>query len=168
MGKESACNVRDTGDVGSILGFGRSPGIENGNPLQCSCQKNPMDRGAWWVMVHVVTKSQTQLKWLSMHSWLYLDLKNTNSGFILLNYHQKRNIWSGYNYIWYNLRICLTGESIHINMILKTKSSPYTFNVWRLKNFSDSTCPHPCWALFVNNNSYFIICCKESDMTEAT
>ena len=43
-GKESACNV---GDPGSIPGSGRSPGGEHGNPLQCSCWENPMDRGAW-------------------------------------------------------------------------------------------------------------------------
>ena len=40
-GKESAHNV---GDLGSIPGWGRSPGNRNGNPLQCSCLHNPMDR----------------------------------------------------------------------------------------------------------------------------
>ena len=35
-------------DAGSILGLGRSPGKENGNPLQYSCLGNPMDREAWW------------------------------------------------------------------------------------------------------------------------
>ena len=34
-------------------------GDENGNPLQYSCLENPMDRGAWWVAVHGVTKSGT-------------------------------------------------------------------------------------------------------------
>ena len=43
-GKVSAYN---TGDPGSILGSGRPPGEGNGNPLQCSCLENPMDRGAW-------------------------------------------------------------------------------------------------------------------------
>ena len=43
-GKESACNA---GDVGLILGLGRSPGGGHGNALQCSCLENPMDRGAW-------------------------------------------------------------------------------------------------------------------------
>ena len=47
-GKESACQCRDTGDMGLILGSGRSPGGGNGNPLQYSCLENPMDRGAWW------------------------------------------------------------------------------------------------------------------------
>ena len=42
--KESACNA---GDPGSIPGSGRSPGEGNDNPLQYSCLKNPMDRGAW-------------------------------------------------------------------------------------------------------------------------
>ena len=35
-----------------------SPQIGNGNPLQYSCLGNPMDRGAWWAIVHGVAKSQ--------------------------------------------------------------------------------------------------------------
>ena len=42
-GKDSDCNA---GDLGSILGSGRSPGEEHGNTLQYSCLENPMDRGA--------------------------------------------------------------------------------------------------------------------------
>ena len=50
---------------------GRSPGEGNGNLLQYSCLENPMDRGAWWAIIHGVTKSWTWLKWLSMHtSWI--------------------------------------------------------------------------------------------------
>ena len=44
-GQESTCNGGATGDKGSILGSGRSSGGENGNPLQYSCLKNPMERG---------------------------------------------------------------------------------------------------------------------------
>ena len=47
-GKESTANERDAGEVGSIPGWGRYPGVRNGNPLQYSCLANPMDRGAWW------------------------------------------------------------------------------------------------------------------------
>ena len=61
-------NAGDVRDVGSIPGWGRSPGEGNGNPLQYSCLDNPMDRGAWWATVHRVTKSQTQLKRLSTHA----------------------------------------------------------------------------------------------------
>ena len=50
----SACNA---GDLGLIPGLGRSPGEGNGNPLQYSCLENPMDRGAWWAIVHGVTES---------------------------------------------------------------------------------------------------------------
>ena len=40
----------------------------HGNPFQCSCLENPMDRGAWQAIVHAVTKSQTELKHLSMYT----------------------------------------------------------------------------------------------------
>ena len=43
---------------GSTPGSGRYPGRGNGNPLQNSCLKNPMDRGAWWATVYGVAKSQ--------------------------------------------------------------------------------------------------------------
>ena len=55
-GKETACN---TGDPGSIPGLGRSPGEGHGNPLQCPCLENPMDRRAWQSTVHGVAKSWT-------------------------------------------------------------------------------------------------------------
>ena len=70
--KESACNA---GDLGSVPGSGRSPGERNGNPLQYSCLKNPMDRGAWWATVYGVAKSWTQLSYkcfsLTMYTFLY-------------------------------------------------------------------------------------------------
>ena len=50
-GKESACNV---GDLGSILGLGKSPGEGKGYPLQYSGLQNSMD-----CIVHGVTKSRT-------------------------------------------------------------------------------------------------------------
>ena len=56
--KNQPANVRD---VGSIPESGRSPGEENGNPLQDSFLGKPMDRGGWWASVPGVAKSQTQL-----------------------------------------------------------------------------------------------------------
>ena len=53
VGKESAFTA---GDQGLIPGLGRYPGNGNGNPLQCSCLENPMDRG-----VCGVAKSRTRL-----------------------------------------------------------------------------------------------------------
>ena len=47
-----SANTGDIGDAISIPGSGRSPGGGNGNPLQCSCLGNPMDRGALWATVH--------------------------------------------------------------------------------------------------------------------
>ena len=40
------------GDMGLIPGLGKSPGEGNGNPLQYSCLENPIDRGAWWAIIH--------------------------------------------------------------------------------------------------------------------
>ena len=57
-GKASAYNA---GDPGSILGSGRSPGEGKGNPLQYSCQENPMDGEGWKATVHGVAKSWTRL-----------------------------------------------------------------------------------------------------------
>ena len=61
-GKEPTCQCRKARDMGLIPGLGRSLGGGHGNPLQYSCLENPMDRGAWWVIVHMVIKSQ---KWLN-------------------------------------------------------------------------------------------------------
>ena len=49
------------GDTGSMPELGRSPGEGKSYPLQYSCLEYPMDRGAWWTIVHGFTKSQTWL-----------------------------------------------------------------------------------------------------------
>ena len=64
-GKESACNA---GDPGLIPGSGRSPGEGNGHPLQYPCLENPMDRGAWLVIVHGIAESDTTEVTLHTHT----------------------------------------------------------------------------------------------------
>ena len=61
MVKNPPANAGDIRDAGSVPGWGRSPAGGNGNQLQYSCLRNPMDGGAWWATVHGVAKSQTQL-----------------------------------------------------------------------------------------------------------
>ena len=56
--KKPPVNSGDLRDVGSIRGSGISPGGGHDKLFQYSCLENPMDRGACWVMVHRVTKSQ--------------------------------------------------------------------------------------------------------------
>ena len=51
----------NAGDPGSIPRLERSPGEENGNPLQYSCLENSMDGGARWATVHGVAKSWTRM-----------------------------------------------------------------------------------------------------------
>ena len=56
-GKESSCNAGEAIDEGSISESGRAPGGQHSNPLSHSCLENPMDRGAWWVTIHLVSES---------------------------------------------------------------------------------------------------------------
>ena len=65
MIKNLSANAGDARDMDSTPGFGRSPGIGNGNPLWYSCLENPRDRGAWWAAVYGVSQSRTWLKRLS-------------------------------------------------------------------------------------------------------
>ena len=66
--KNLPASAGDVRDLGLIPGLGRSPEGENGNPLQYSRLENPMDKGAWQATVYRVTKNQTWLKQLSMHT----------------------------------------------------------------------------------------------------
>ena len=59
--KNLPAKAGDAKDACLMLGSGRSPGGGNGNPLQCSGQENPMDRGAWQATMHGVAKSRTPL-----------------------------------------------------------------------------------------------------------
>ena len=70
-GKESACYARDP-DL--IPGSGRSPGEGNGYPLQYSCLENSMDREAWQIIVHGVTKSWT---WQQLIRFLYVEAERS-------------------------------------------------------------------------------------------
>ena len=54
--KNPPANARDTRDMGSVSGSGRTSGGGHGNPLQYSCLENPMDRGAWRATVHRVER----------------------------------------------------------------------------------------------------------------
>ena len=66
--ENSPADAGDIRDAGSIPRSGRSLGKGHGSPLQYSCLENPMDRGAWWAIVHGVTERWTQLKQLSTHA----------------------------------------------------------------------------------------------------
>ena len=59
MVKNLPASAADIREAGSIPGLGRSLGGRHGNPLQYSCLKNPMDRGAWRDTIHGVEESQT-------------------------------------------------------------------------------------------------------------
>ena len=45
--RNPSANAREFKDSGSVPGSERSPGAGNGNPLQCFCLENPMDKEGW-------------------------------------------------------------------------------------------------------------------------
>ena len=72
----------DVRDASSIPELGRSSGGEHGNPLQYSCPENPIDRGAWWAMVHGVVKTETRQKQLNTTASLTLLSSLTMNRFV--------------------------------------------------------------------------------------
>ena len=61
VGKNPPASARDTEDVGSFPGLGRSPGGGSGSPLQYSCLGNPTDGGAWQTPVKQSMGSQRDM-----------------------------------------------------------------------------------------------------------
>ena len=110
--KNPSANAGDTGDANSTPGLGRLYGGEHGNTLQYSSLENPMDRWAWWAIVHRVAKSWTQLKQLSMHSkhsffnlfLCFLNAKSVKNSLISFGFLNNVFIFNGY--IIFNIKRC--------------------------------------------------------------
>ena len=108
-------------------------GEGNGNPLQCSCLENPMDRGAWWAAVYGVAQSRTWLKWLSSSSSSSNDqITNVSNDLIITNISNVRNdpidwIISEMNifsvklaqkaFIWLTLDVCLLHSVLYLVLL---------------------------------------------------
>ena len=71
--KNTSANIGDTRDAGLIPGLGGPPREGIGNPVRYSCLENPMDRDAWWAIVHRVTKSLIRLNRPSTHAPFLLN-----------------------------------------------------------------------------------------------
>ena len=107
----------NTGNAGSIPGFGRFPRVEHGNPLQDSCLGNPMERGAWQAVVQRVSKSRTRL---NMHA------------------HCLHNAYSDARYFTCNYLKKFTHSSPFSSLILECWHSLLPSPVWPLPICLDS------------------------------
>ena len=80
--KNLPANAGDAKAVGSIPGWGWSPGVGNSNPLWYYCLENSIDRGTWWATVHGVTKNQTRLSMCGVDTWIFSFFPQFSTGAI--------------------------------------------------------------------------------------
>ena len=91
----------NAGNSNSLLESGKSPEEGNGNALQYSCLRNPMDREAWQATVHGVEKSWTQLS----HRTIQYD-ESRKSLSINLLFFNLRGPQTKFNSNWVPWRDC--------------------------------------------------------------
>ena len=105
--------------MGLTPGLGRSPGGVIDNPLQYSCLRNPMNRGAWWATVHGVIKSWT---WLSTHTHSIWAISHSHS-FPIPKSHKPQSFFP----IWPTLVTALAFDLLLLKMLtaLKQQSQIY-------------------------------------------
>ena len=110
MTQNLPANAGDAGDAGSTPDSGRSPGKENGAPLQVSCLEDLMDRGAWWAAVRGVaeldaTEHSTQPLFRKFPSlpWEPASSSHPTSG--------------SYHFIFYHYILVLPVLKLHMNGI---------------------------------------------------
>ena len=123
-GKESAFSAGATTDMECIPGLGRCPGGGNSSPPQYSCLENPVDRGAWWAIIHKVTKSCARLKRVSMQGKKTKTQKQTyiqNEVYFMKEYleesekgtrEKQDSGWRGNNWWSENLEESSLGDSL--------------------------------------------------------
>ena len=137
VGKESAYH---TGDLGSIPWSGRSPGEGNGNPLQYSCLKNPMDRGAWQAIVHGVARVGHDLA--TKPPPPHLTFRTGHFNFKILNSAGERYLFSQPSY-WRQNIVCFCPSSCFMIKLTCMYCSP-TFNFLEEEPVLRGTLSLPC------------------------
>ena len=124
------------------LRWGRSPGGGNGNLLQYSCLKNPIDRGAWWTTVH---RSQRVVQdWATVHTHThtqkctFLQFLNTTSSSFWPIWFLVRTLFqvcrrlpttslNGFSFkgSWKERDICVSSSSSKISSPIRLGPHPY-------------------------------------------
>ena len=163
MQKNLPANARDTGNMNSIPGSGRSPGEGNGNPLQYSCLESPMDRGAWQTTVLGIAKSQT---WLSNWAHIHIQVvksQNTYKGqswesaLLFIHRHGYYSSLHGYP-VYLALRWKFSRIFVYTSKIEYVRKNV----IWILVSpaFTPNTCTQYCFATwFLSRNKKFEAFC---------
>ena len=158
-------NAGDARNVGTIPGSGRYPGEGNGNPLQDSCLEKSMDRGAWRVTVHGVTKTEqlNNSNALNIYSLLY----QAGDPFVLLFFF--------FNFLFYigiqpiNNIVIVSGEhqrdsAICIHVSILPLTPPLSRLLHNIEQSSLCYTVGPCWLSILNiavwtrpNNCLFLL-----------
>ena len=121
-GKELPASTRNLGVAGLIPESGQFPGGGHGNPLQFSCLENPTDRGAWQTIVHGVTRSQTLLKQLSMHTRSVREATAGTQVNISFWLHHTNNPVLGTAHTQTQIQIFISGYNSLIQYFVKKKA----------------------------------------------
>ena len=107
------------------------PGEGHGNPLQYSCLENPMDRDAWWAMVHRVTKTRIWLKWLSLHSCINAPYYDTDVGYMNVYICQTLYLCAFHLCKLY-LNIIISKLYLNINILEKVMAPHSSTLAWKI------------------------------------
>ena len=125
--KKLPASAGDIKDASSILRLERSPGAGNGKSLHFSCLENPMDRGAWWAVVHGVVKSRTRLGRLACTHAVTVVTRKTSGAPQLDQYLDRLLIISLGSFLFFFSESIYFGKSVVVNSFfipLRCKSSP--------------------------------------------
>ena len=134
-------NAEDIRDAGLTPGPGRSPGEGNSNPLQDSYLENPMDRGAWWAMVHRFRKNWTRLKWLCTHTSNFSVIRCMVQGSYAESCSARSTPFSKYT-VLFPLIYMVADDLLNTNWTIFTVEGLYLSDFLReIKNPTGTTAP---------------------------
>ena len=131
---EVKVSAHNAGDLGSILGSGRSPGEGTGNPLQYSCLENPMDGGACWAIQSTGSQSQAPTERLHFHFHILMRSGAFRVVWPWTHFHILKVFLLIYLILFWWLHIILWVDCITNYLIIYLGSIFFTFTNSKIKS----------------------------------